>query len=79
MTDTEFKPHSLGAAATFFHFSNYTDVHIWPQMDMSLSTVQEFVMDREAWHAVVHGIAKSQNWLSDWTELKQHLGGGMSS
>ena len=34
-------------------------------MDMSLSEVQELVMDREAWHAVIHGVTKSQTRLSD--------------
>ena len=38
-------------------------------MHMSLGGLRELVMDREAWRSVIHGVAKSQTWLSDWTEL----------
>ena len=38
-------------------------------MDLSLSELRKMVMDREAWRAVIHGVAKSQTPLSNWTEL----------
>ena len=41
---------------------------ITDSVDMSLGKLQELVMDREAWNAVIHGVTKSQTWLSNWPE-----------
>ena len=44
--------------------------NVTDSMDRSLSKLRQLVMDREVWHAAVHGVTKSRTWLSDWTELK---------
>ena len=46
---------------------------ITDSMDMSLSELRESVMDRESWHAAIHGVAKSRTRLSDWTELNWRI------
>ena len=51
---------------------------ITDSIDMVLGGLWELVMDREAWHAVVHEVAKSQTWLSDWTDWYVLKGKGMN-
>ena len=68
------EPGGLPSTGTHRVRHNWSDLaSITHLMDMSLSELRELVMDREAWRATVHGVAKSQRRLSDWTELKQCL------
>ena len=48
----------------------YPHLQMTDSKDVNLSELWELMMDREAWRAAIHGVAKNQTWLSDWTELK---------
>ena len=55
--------------AGWHHWLNGRESEWTDSMDVGVSELQELVMDREAWHAAIHGVEKSRTQLSDWTEL----------
>ena len=59
-----------GGIPLYIYTTSYLPIRL--SMDMSLSELREMVMDREAWHAAIHGVAKGRTRLSDWTELNWH-------
>ena len=54
---------------TLQYFGHLDMVAMNMAMDMGLGGTQELVLDREAWRAAIHGVAKSQTWLSNWTDV----------